>query len=138
MATERHILCVGLNPLDIPPPLPPGVVPEMIAKVDNIIKTDLARAGRNGFTCTLHYFNWHDHDAGAAAVQKVLAEGEGKWEAVMFGAGIRTHKDPVLLEKALDAVRKAIGTEVPILFNDGPDRHSWVLERHFGVKFEKE
>ncbi|KAJ4289835.1 hypothetical protein N0V90_011167 [Kalmusia sp. IMI 367209] len=105
----HHVLLVGLDPLDPPPhdPIPPHVLKSIAEK----IAVDIARATRNGFPCTPHYLNWRDPAAGFAELERVLEEGkdgEKKWEAVLFGQGIRMWKDPVLFEGAIAAVRKAV------------------------------
>lgn len=134
----HHVLLVGLDPLDPPPnaPVPPSVLQSIAEK----IATDVARAARNGYPCTIHYLDWRDTPTALAKLEEVLKEGsvEGKgskkWEAVLFGQGIRMHKDPVMFEGAIAAVRRVFtGDDVKILFNDGADRQCWTIGRGFGI-----
>jgi hypothetical protein len=141
-SADHHILLVGIDPLDPPPnaPVPPSVLQSIAEK----ITIDVARADRNGFHCTLHYLDWRDNESALKKLEEVLEEGRSdgkgtkKWEAVMFGQGIRMHKDPVLFEGAIAAVRQVFtGDEVKIIFNDGADRQCWAIERNFGIVMEE-
>ena len=137
-STDHHILLVGLDPLDPPPnaPVPPSVLQSIAEK----ISIDMARAARNGYPFTTHYLDWRDNASALRKLEEVLEEGRSdgkglkKWEAIMFGQGIRMHKDPVLFEGAIAAVRRVFaGDEVKIVFNDGADRQCWAIERNFGI-----
>lgn len=136
--SAHHVLLIGLDPLDPPPNAP--VPAHVLQSIADKIAVDVGRAERNGYPCTVHYLDWRDVASAVSKLEKVLVEG-GKgdkvWEAVLFGQGIRMHRDPRLLEGAIAAVRKVFaGEEVKILFNDGADRQCWAIERGFGVAME--
>lgn len=130
--SERHIFVLGLDPhLPADTQMGPwGTFPEIEKKVAE----DLARAGRNGFPCTIEYVDSHNVDQSIAEFEAHLRAGKDKYVGLIFGAGIRTFKDPLPFEKAITVARKVLPADVPIMFNDGPLRHTWAIERTFGVE----
>lgn len=133
--TSRHVYVLGIIP-DVPQ--------ETWDKIYATVKADLARAGRNGFPCTLQAVDPTDVDGSLTHFEKQLTElvKAGKLDAVLFGAGIRGNKDVVPFERALGVIAKVLGGPggegVKVLLNDGPDRHCWAIERGFEVKMKEE
>lgn len=134
-APPRLVYVLGIKP-DIPQ-----------ATWDQIhatVTADLARAGRNGFPCTLQAVDPQDVEGSIAHFEAQLREltEAGKLGAVLFGAGIRGKKDVVPFERALGVIARVLGGKggegVKMLLNDGPDRHCWAIERGFGVRMEIE
>ncbi|KAK4561379.1 hypothetical protein LTR86_004696 [Recurvomyces mirabilis] len=133
---SRTIFVLGIKLTTLPPHLEAtyGSLKQIGAKVTE----DLERCHRNGFPCTLRLIDPQDVDGSVSAFASELKASGNKYEAVIFGAGIRTHTDPIPFERAIATVRRTLRPNVPVLFNDGPDRHAAAIERHFGVKFEQD
>ena len=103
-----------------------------------IVEADLARAGRNGFPCTLQVMNPDDIDGSIEELRQALTAKKGELAGFLIGAGLRGNPDVVFLERALQTVREVLDKDIPIVFNDGPDRHCWAIGRRFGVDMNVE
>ncbi|KAI1842276.1 hypothetical protein JX266_011561 [Neoarthrinium moseri] len=133
MSAQQHVYVLGINAkLGAEAEARWGTFDDIMKKIE----VDLARAERNGFPCTLQVVDSGNVDKSLAEFEANLIAGKDKYSALMFGGGIRTNPDPLPFEKAISIARKVLKPDVLILFNDGPDRHSWAIERGFGVKME--
>ncbi|KAI1489782.1 hypothetical protein F5X96DRAFT_639441 [Biscogniauxia mediterranea] len=137
-ATTRNILLIGLaGNLEEPDYLKGryGSGEEVAAK----IRADVGRAEGAGFRCTPFRIDpasqaqrVRDLEALLLQTQNQNGEEKEKFDAVMFGAGLRFYPAySVLFETLVDVCRRHLPREVPFLFNTGPDTIFENLQRAF-------
>ncbi|KAI1638993.1 hypothetical protein F4809DRAFT_639077 [Biscogniauxia mediterranea] len=132
MSTTRNILLIGLaGNLEEPDYLKGryGSGEEVAAK----IRADVGRAEGAGFRCTPFRIDPASQAQRVRDLEALLqGGGDEKFDAVMFGAGLRFYPAySVLFETLVDVCRRHLPREVPFLFNTGPDTIFENLQRAF-------
>ncbi|KAI5922037.1 hypothetical protein F4810DRAFT_303205 [Camillea tinctor] len=131
MSANRNILLIGLaGNLEEPDYLKGRYGSE--AEVTAKIRADIARAEGAGFRCTAFRI---EPAAQAQRVQDLEALlGQEKFDAVMFGAGLRFYPAySALFETLVNVCRRRVQQPdaTPFLFNNGPDTIFEGLQRAF-------
>ncbi|ORY59050.1 uncharacterized protein BCR38DRAFT_445501 [Pseudomassariella vexata] len=134
MSTIRHsVLIIGIK---FNAPIPDhfrdvfGPAEGLAAKLE----ADSARAAKAGFNCHLHQLDPVQPEEALRELEAKLKT--GSYCGVMWGGGLRLLPEKTALFEAIINLFRELVSNVPFMFNTGPDTICDALERNFGVKIE--
>ncbi|KAI1824876.1 hypothetical protein F4861DRAFT_223130 [Xylaria intraflava] len=131
--THKRVLLAGF----VPGVAAPASFYERFGSGENV-KTELiadhARITRAGITPVVFHLDPSQQEKHLKDFEAHLQE--GKYDAIIIGAGVRVHPDYTVLFETLVNLCHTVAPNIPLLFNDGPSGSSKALERVFKVPFE--
>ncbi|KAI0596511.1 hypothetical protein F4775DRAFT_564006 [Biscogniauxia sp. FL1348] len=133
MSTTRNILLIGLAGNVEEPDYLKGRYGSD-AEVASKIRADVARAEAAGFHCTPFRIEPASQAQRVKDLEELLQQqsGSAKFDAIMFGAGLRFYPAySVLFETLVNVCRRHLPQDTPFLFNTGPDTIFENLQRAF-------